>query len=298
MYRARKGIKNLFKNKKRLYKPYTTIIKIRWDRQLRKDIHAAAYWFNPAFQYEQASFYQKSEIVNGVLKVITIKGIGSNSKLLHETRLFRDRLESFGQELALETSKNTQPDEWWKLFGASAPNLQQLAIRILGQTSSSSRCEWNWSVFERIHTKKRNRLEHQRLNDLVYVHYNLKLKDRWFMQAKSYDPIDYESIDKINFWIVDDEEEPFLNYEDIDNMLNEQLDPPRMERQRRRCREDIADCIEDIEDVEDLEIDDDIDFSAFDQFNLGDNLHDVSVGVGEGSSKSGGAFLGDDTWCN
>ncbi|KAL0355690.1 UNVERIFIED_CONTAM: hypothetical protein Sradi_4015900 [Sesamum radiatum] len=207
----------------------------------------------PAFQYEQASFCQKPEVMNGVLEVITTKGIGSKSKLLHETRLFRDRLESFGQELALETSKNTQPDEWWKLFGASAPNLQQLAIRILGQTSSSSGCERNWSVFEYIHTKKRNRLEHQRLNDLVYVHYNLKLKDRWFMKAESYDPIDYEN---------------------------------------------ITDCIEDIEDVEDLEIDDDIDFSAFDQFNLEDNLHDVSVGVGEGSSSSGGAFLGDDAWCN
>ncbi|KAL0399908.1 UNVERIFIED_CONTAM: hypothetical protein Sradi_2334100 [Sesamum radiatum] len=194
IYRARKGIKNLFKNKKRLYKPYTTIIKSRWDRQLREDIHAAAYWFNPVFQYEQASFCQKPEVMNGVLKVITTKEIGSKSKLLHETRLFRDRLESFGQELAFETSKNTQPDEWWKLFGASAPNLQQLAIRILGQTCSSSGCERNWSVFERIHTKKRNKLEHQRLNDLVYVHYNLKLKDRWFMKAESYDPIDYENI--------------------------------------------------------------------------------------------------------
>ncbi|KAK4413471.1 hypothetical protein Salat_2759700 [Sesamum alatum] len=102
------------------------------------------------------------------------------------------------------------------------------------------------------------------------------------MKVESYDPIDYESIDKINFWIVDDEEEPFLNYEDIDNMLYEQLDPPRMERQRRRRREDYADCIEDIEDVEDLEIDDDIDFSAFDQFKLDDHLHDVSIGVGEG----------------
>ncbi|KAL0439352.1 UNVERIFIED_CONTAM: hypothetical protein Slati_2418200 [Sesamum latifolium] len=178
--------------------------------------------------------------MNGVLEVITTKGIGSKSKLLHETRLFRDRLESFGQELALETSKNTQP--------------AHQDVRGTG-------------VFLNAFTQKRNRLEHQRLNDLVYVHYNLKLKDRWFMKAESYDPIDYEN-------------------------------PPRMERQRRRCREDIADCIEDIEDVEDLEIDDDIDFSAFDQFNLGDNLYDVSVGVGEGSSNSCGAFLGDDAWCN
>ena len=69
-------------------------------------------------------------------------------------------------------------DEWWKNFGHSAPNVAKLAITLLSQTTSSSGCERNWSVFERIHTKKRNRLEHQRLNDLVFVHYNLRLKNR------------------------------------------------------------------------------------------------------------------------
>ena len=70
-------------------------------------------------------------------------------------------------------------DEWWKFFGCDVPNLQKLAIRILSQTASFSGCERNWSVFERIHTKKRNRLEYQRLNDLVYVHYNLRLQHRY-----------------------------------------------------------------------------------------------------------------------
>lgn len=69
-------------------------------------------------------------------------------------------------------------NDWWKLFGIDAPYLQKLAIRILSQTASSSGCERNWSVFERIHTQRRNRLEHQRLSDLVYVHYNLRLQNR------------------------------------------------------------------------------------------------------------------------
>ena len=37
----------------------------------------------------------------------------------------------------------------------------------------------NWSVFEQLHIKRRNRLEHQRLNDLMYVHYNYQLKERY-----------------------------------------------------------------------------------------------------------------------
>ena len=38
----------------------------------------------------------------------------------------------------------------------------------------------------------------------------------------NFDPIDYESIDKTEFWIVDDDEEEGegeLNYEELDQML-------------------------------------------------------------------------------
>ena len=66
------------------------------------------------------------------------------------------------------------------MFGTSAPILQKMTIHILSQTTSSFGCEKKWSVFEHIDTKKRNRLEHQRLNDLVYVTYNLCLKDKYF----------------------------------------------------------------------------------------------------------------------
>ena len=52
MYRARLGIKKLFNHNKRLYKPYKNIIKQRWDEQLHKIIHSAAYWMNPCFQYD------------------------------------------------------------------------------------------------------------------------------------------------------------------------------------------------------------------------------------------------------
>ncbi|PKU83341.1 hypothetical protein MA16_Dca016288 [Dendrobium catenatum] len=57
-----------------------------------------------------------------------------------------------------------------------------MAIIILSQASSSSGCERNWSVFEQIHTKRRNHLEHQRLNDIVYVRYNLNLRNRYCLK--------------------------------------------------------------------------------------------------------------------
>jgi hypothetical protein len=46
-------------------------------------------------------------------------------------------------------------DKLWQ----RVPELQKLAIWVLSQTCSSSGCECNWSVFEKIHSKKCNRLE-------------------------------------------------------------------------------------------------------------------------------------------
>nr|KYP38633.1 hypothetical protein KK1_040108 [Cajanus cajan] len=46
-------------------------------------------------------------------------------------------------------------------------NLQKLVICVLSQTCSASDCERNWSVFKHIHSKRRNRLEHQKFNDLT-----------------------------------------------------------------------------------------------------------------------------------
>ncbi|XP_028802747.1 uncharacterized protein LOC114757813 [Neltuma alba] len=91
----------------------------------------------------------------------------------------------------------------------------RVTMRILSQTSASSGCERNWSLFERIHTKRRNRLEHKRLNDLVFTNYNLRLKHRITLKkSKSYDPIDYENIDMVDFWVA--EEDPTPKFDDRD----------------------------------------------------------------------------------
>lgn len=222
-----------------------------------------------------------------VLDVIETKATCSKTKLLDEARLFRDQLESFGRELATITSKITQPDEWWRLFGHSAPNLQKLAIRILSQTSSSSGCERNWSVFERIHTKKRNRLEHQRFNDLVYIHYNLRLKNRHFNNMENYDPVDIESIDKTEFWIVEDEEEPpFLDFDELEQMLYQESSAPQNKRQCHGLRDedDEADVV--------LEVGDDIDLGSFGDVNMDDRSNAQSGGVGTSNNEN----EDDDAW--
>ena len=68
--------------------------------------------------------------------------------------------------------------EWWLNYGESAPALRTIAIKVLSQTTSSSNCERNRSTFSFIHTRPRNRLTMQKLNKLVYINYNLKLRSR------------------------------------------------------------------------------------------------------------------------
>ncbi|KAI0524227.1 hypothetical protein KFK09_003591 [Dendrobium nobile] len=220
MYRARKAIKAMFKNVKRSYKSFTTIIKRRWDTQIRQGIHAAAYFLNPHFQYDRENYCQKTGILQGLVELIGNKDICSKPTIaMNEVRLFRDGLESFGKPIALTMPKEMQPDEWWKMFGSSAPNLQKVAIRILSQTSSSSGCERNWSVFEQIHSKRRNYLEHQRLNDLVYVRYNLNLKNRFQLKKRHYDPLNYTCVEMVDFWILEDEATPELDLQDLENEI-------------------------------------------------------------------------------
>ncbi|XP_042466040.1 uncharacterized protein LOC122048551 [Zingiber officinale] len=138
MYRAINGIKKLFKNKERFYKPYTNIINERWDRMLRKNLHAAAYYLNPAFQYDP-TFSTHPEITNGLFDYIESKvDWCSLDALTYEIGMFRDRQGSFGRKSAILSSQKNRPESWWKLFGCDAQNLQKLAIRILGQTASSS----------------------------------------------------------------------------------------------------------------------------------------------------------------
>jgi len=50
--------------------------------------------------------------------------------------------------------------------------------------SSSSAAERNWSTYDFIHNKKRNRLTEDRARDLVYVHSNLRLLEN--IQAVNY----------------------------------------------------------------------------------------------------------------
>ncbi|XP_049934773.1 uncharacterized protein LOC126410235 [Nymphaea colorata] len=123
------------------------------------------------------------------------------------------------QSVVVLARTTMRPDLWWNRYGFDCPKLARFAIKVLSQTCSASGCERNWSVFQRIHSKKRNKLEHKRLNDLVFVRYNMRLKQRELQKTSArkhtsqFDPISLENFDDLEPWI---EEEPATIFDDED----------------------------------------------------------------------------------
>ncbi|XP_021980164.1 uncharacterized protein LOC110876294 [Helianthus annuus] len=245
MLRIRKGVKEFFKRKRHYYKWYVDIIDARWDKMLCKSLHEVAYWPISIFEYEKDNREEKQKAW--------------------------DKVGTFGRSIAMSSVELERPEEWWKAFGGDVPALQKFAIRILSQSASSSGCERNWSVFVRIHTKRRNRLENQRLGDLVYVHYNLYLQNRLNESKRPYDPVDYQSVDKNEFWVVEDENESELNYDDLENMLDEEL-PINLNSQTQPSEgqefneEDNVVQVDDVISFDDGDFDDDDDSDSLDDW--------------------------------
>ncbi|XP_023909492.1 uncharacterized protein LOC112021156 [Quercus suber] len=88
MYRVIDGIKKKFKDKKRLWEPYVNIIKDHWDNQFYRNIHAAAYWLNPAFQYDSSTLNKRLETQSVMTDVIESKISAGRLKLVEKLRLF------------------------------------------------------------------------------------------------------------------------------------------------------------------------------------------------------------------
>lgn len=179
MEKAKKSIIDAFNNKESAYLPYLEVINHIWQEEFHSSLHAAAYYLNPSTFYEPG-FSSRKVIQKGLLDCIeTLEpDLTAQVMITGNINFYEEAVGDFGRPVALRSRHSLAPATWWSLYAADYPDLQRLAVRILSQTCSIIRCDRSWSMFERIHLKKRNRLEHQRLNDLTFVHYNLRLQER------------------------------------------------------------------------------------------------------------------------
>ncbi|XP_058227209.1 uncharacterized protein LOC131335737 [Rhododendron vialii] len=226
MDNAKEAIKMRFNNRLSLYGPYIRVIDARWDRQLHSPLHAADCFLNPAI-YFKPSFKKKKEVDRGIIQALTVLVPDEHlqDQISAQIEEYKQATGDFNMPLAIRQREKLSPVSWWGQFGGLVPELQRFAIRVLSQCCSATGCERNWSTFEFIHSKKWNRLEHKRLNDLVYVRYNLKLRERIIRRMRdALDPISLENIDVLDDWVS--EEPSLLGEEDI---AWEIVEPPSLE---------------------------------------------------------------------
>ncbi|VFQ83330.1 unnamed protein product [Cuscuta campestris] len=189
---AKKKITEAFQNKKVLLNKMITIIEDCWQDQMGQKLYGAALFLCPSRYYD----------------IKTENGDKASSLRAN----FNDVLEKMVVDDAVQQKISNQADDyhamrvvdWWDAFGNEARELQIFAKRIVGLCCSSSGCERNWSTFEFVHSKKRNRLDQARLNDLVFVKYNRALMRRHKMRDVI-DPIILTTIDDCNEWLLGEE---------------------------------------------------------------------------------------------
>uniref|UniRef100_A0A2N9IKD5 BED-type domain-containing protein n=1 Tax=Fagus sylvatica TaxID=28930 RepID=A0A2N9IKD5_FAGSY len=244
MDRANEEIKVRMKHKVSLYGPYVQVIDARWDKQLYSHLHAAGCFLNPAI-YFRPTFTKKNEVHRGLLATIMrlVRDPEIQDKISSQLDEYKKSIGDFGMSLAIRQREKLNPVSWWEQFGLGTPELRTFAIRVLSQCCSATGCERNWSIFEDVHSKRRNRLEHKRTNDLVFVRYNLKLRERNIRRTKNtFDPISLDNIDLMAEWVA---EEPGLLDEDDLNWdnLNAPIAPMNVEDDDEVIvlNEDIAD---------------------------------------------------------
>ncbi|XP_050210873.1 uncharacterized protein LOC126661125 [Mercurialis annua] len=222
IYRAKEAIKKELL-KKEDYMVYWNIIDHWWEQQKNLPLQAAGFFLNPKFFYSIEEDL-RNDILSQMFDCIEklVPDVKVQDKISKEIISYKNASGDFGRKMAVRARETLLPAEWWSTYGGSCPNLVRLAIRILSQTCSSVGYKQNHIPVERMHDTD-NCLERRRLSDLVFVQYNLRLKQRISKDKErdSMDPISLENILIFADWI----KEKDLSPEDYMNSDWMALDP-------------------------------------------------------------------------
>jgi len=159
--------------RKELYQPFVD----RWA-MMHTHFHAAGFLLDP--EYVHMAQHSNEEVMNGFYQLVEKLFSDSQQQVLLANQLtqFRSGHGIFGRPIAKAAAGTMPAYQWWLNFGASVPEMQCLAVRVLSQTASSSDAERNWSLFGFVQNKRRCRLKTATMDKLVYIHANTRLLDK------------------------------------------------------------------------------------------------------------------------
>ncbi|KAB5573694.1 hypothetical protein DKX38_000888 [Salix brachista] len=218
--RAKAAIKAYYKGIEEKYMPIWEIVDRRWKLQLHSPLQAAAAFLNPSIFYNP-NFKIDLRMRNGFQDTM-IKMATTNQDKIEITKehpIYINAQGALDTEFAIMGRTLNSPGDWWAGYGYEIPTLQRVAIKILSQPCSSHWCRWNWSTFESVHTKKRNRAELEKFNDLLFAHCNLWLQAITQSHDGKCKPIIYDEIDVSSEWPTEMEPStPLLDDSWLDNL--------------------------------------------------------------------------------
>lgn len=231
MLDARKEISVRFDNDESRFKCVIDIIDKRWDSKLKSPLHLAGYFLNPFYYYpNKVAIENDGSFRAAMIHCITkmVEDPNTQEELIDELNKYQKEEDSFGMDIAIRQrkKKSFDPAKWWLNYGTSAPQLKKLAMKILSLTCSSSACERNWSAFEQVHAKKRSRLLHDRMRDLVFIKFNSRMKQQ--RENKKRDPIEKTIVD-----VLEDEDNEFITGIVRDDNLDEHVGNEDQAQQKR-----------------------------------------------------------------
>ncbi|XP_008804175.2 uncharacterized protein LOC103717524 [Phoenix dactylifera] len=209
--RAKLAIKIFYKGCEEKYLPILEIIERRWSVQLHSHLHAAAAFLNPSIFYNP-NFKFDANVRNGFHAAMWKMFPEEKDKieLTKEQPVYLNAQGALGSEFAIMGRTLNAPGDWWAAYGCEIPIMQRAAMRILSQPCSSYWFKWNWSTFDNLHTKKRNKMELEKLSDLMFVHCNLRLQAISQNRDGKCKPVIYDEIDVSSEWPTESESSSLL----------------------------------------------------------------------------------------
>ncbi|CAN1824896.1 hypothetical protein LINPERHAP1_LOCUS30946, partial [Linum perenne] len=149
---AMEKIKSNFSNIEKRYKPVLNIIEKRWNDQMSRPLHYAAYWLNPKVHFGENFDPNERKLKVGLYDCVErlFKDRDESLTIMQHLDTFHHARGMFSSYGSMQLLDRKNPADWWSSFGDDVPELQKFAIRILSLTCSASGCERNWSVFERV----------------------------------------------------------------------------------------------------------------------------------------------------
>nr|KAJ0209347.1 hypothetical protein LSAT_V11C400196640 [Lactuca sativa] len=160
-------IKSLGGNEKH-YKPIIDIINTKMKGRLDSTLHLTSYLLNPYYHYNDTQLQFDPDVMDAVLDFFDTLFLGDlemqRQVITIDMPKYKKMLINLVPIMQLNILVGTI---WWNNSSFDKDCNEDFSL-----TSSSLDYERNWSTFEGVHTKKRNRLQKSKLNNLVYVQFN------------------------------------------------------------------------------------------------------------------------------